>query len=371
MLRGVEPVRAEAAARGLPSANVMLDGLSEEVRGALLRGAQTQGLECLSGDGWVLLAGSPARLAALVRPGRSKLPTGIGEELAGAIGGLLDPVYEWRMANGAMSLEAPVIVGILNITPDSFSDGGAFLDPDAALRQAEAMVVAGAAMLDLGAESTRPGAVAVDAEEEWSRLGPVLDSVVLRFPDLPISVDTVKAETARRALDAGAWAINDVSALRLDAEVAQVCATAGAGLVLMHSRGSVAELATYDRAVYGDVVAEVIRELRAARRAAIERGVGAEQIVLDPGLGFAKTPEHTFKIFRHLPSVAALGHPVMVGPSRKRFLGAVTGRDVGERDIATAAAVVAAHMLGASIFRVHAVAPVRDALMVANAVRGL
>ena len=307
-----------------------------------------------------------------MKPGQSRLPTGIGEELAGAIGGLLDPVREWRTANGAMSLEAPGIAGILNITPDSFSDGGAFLDPDTALRQAEAMVVAGAAMLDLGAESTRPGvSVPVDAEQEWSRLGPVLDSVVLRFPDLPISVDTVKAETARRALDAGAWAINDVSALRLDAEVAQVCATAGAGLVLMHSRGSVAELATYDHAVYGDVVAEVITELRAARRTAIERGVGVEQIVLDPGFGFAKTPEHTFKIFRHLPSVAALGHPVMVGPSRKRFLGAVTGRDVGERDVATAAAVVAAYMLGASIFRVHAVAPVRDALMVANAVRGL
>lgn len=274
------------------------------------------------------------------------------------------------MARGALSLERPVIVGILNVTPDSFSDGGRFLDPERALAHAVALVEQGAHMLDVGAESTRPGRPeAVPAAEEWRRLGPVLERLAAQLPEVPVSVDTVKGEVALRALDAGAWAINDVSGLRLDPGIAQACAAAGAGLILMHSRGSVRTMATYDDAVYDDVTQEVVTELRAALERAQALGMPRERVVLDPGLGFAKRPEQTYEVLRHLPALVGLGRPVMVGPSRKRFLGTVTGRSVAERDVATAAACLAAYELGARLFRVHAVAAVRDALAVGLAVR--
>ena len=179
----------------------------------------------------------------------------------------------------------------------------------------------------------------------------------------PLSFTTLPAPPA------GAWAINDVSGLRLDPEIADVCAEHGAGLVLMHSRGSLSEMASYDHASYGRVVHEVVRELEQAVEVAGSRGVGADRVVLDPGLGFAKRPEHNYEMLRDLPALAALGHPVMVGPSRKRFLGAVAGRDVPHRDAATATACAAAYLGGASLFRVHAVAPVREALAIAHAIR--
>lgn len=275
----------------------------------------------------------------------------------------------WEMRRGAVSLERPVVVGILNLTPDSFSDGGRHPEPELALAHAEALVADGATMLDLGAESTRPQATPVSEDEEWRRLEPVLTGVVLQFPDLPVSVDTVKAATARRALDAGAWAINDVSALRLDLGVADACALHGAGLVLMHSRGDVRTMATYEHATYQDVIAEVSRELQAAVAVAEQRGVPRERMVLDPGLGFSKTPEQSYQVLGAIPALARLGLPLMIGPSRKRFLGAATGRAVAERDVATAAACAIGWLLGAQLFRVHAVAPTRDALAVAHAAR--
>ncbi|MBI2535472.1 MAG: dihydropteroate synthase [Gemmatimonadetes bacterium] len=238
------------------------------------------------------------------------------------------------MRRGVVSLEQPVVVGILNVTPDSFSDGGRHLEPDRALAHAEALVADGAAMLDLGAESTRPHTTPVAEDEEWRRLEPVLTGVVLRFPQVPVSVDTVKAATA-----------------------------------LMHSRGAVRTMATYQHATYQDVTAEVSRELQAAVTLAEQRGVPRGRIVLDPGLGFSKTPEQSYQVLGGLPALARLGLPVMIGPSRKRFLGAATGRDVAERDVATAAACAIGWLLGARLFRVHAVAPTRDALAVAHAAR--
>lgn len=278
---------------------------------------------------------------------------------------------DWPTARGTISLARPVIVGIVNVTPDSFSDGGRYLDPERALAHAEALVADGAGMLDVGAESTRPGRPGpVPPEEEWRRLGPVLAGLARRLPHVPVSVDTVKAVTARRALDAGAWAINDVSGLRLDPAIADVCGEAGAGLILMHSRGTASTMATYTHARYADVTADVVRELRAALDRAAARGVAPARVVLDPGLGFAKRPPDNYRVLRELPAIVALGRPVMVGPSRKRFLGAVTGREVAaDRDAATAAACVAAFALGARLFRVHAPGPTRDALLVADAVR--
>jgi len=261
-------------------------------------------------------------------------------------------------------------MGILNITPDSFSDGGRWLTADAALGQAERLLEDGADLLDVGAESTRPGRPdAVPAGEEWRRLAPVLGEITRRFPALPVSVDTVKAETARRAVDAGAWIINDVSGLRLDPEIADVCAASGAGLVLMHSRGTLAELATYDHATYDDLLGDIAGELKQSLDGADQRGVARDRIAVDPGFGFGKRPEDNLRLLDRLDVLRALGHPVVVGPSRKRFLGEVTGHAAADRDGATAAACVLAYERGAHVFRVHAARPTREALDIAYAVR--
>jgi len=281
-----------------------------------------------------------------------------------------EPPARWLTARGDIPLDRPVVAGILNITPDSFSDGARFLAPDAALRHAASLIEQGADVLDLGAESTRPGRPdPVPVEEEWRRLEPVLASLTRAWPNLPLSIDTVKSVTARRALDAGAWVINDVSGLRLDAAIADACAAHGAGLVLMHSRGTFGEMATYDHARYTDVVTEVAAELDDAVGRAEARGVDRSRIVLDPGLGFAKRPEHNLAVLGALEHLVARGFPVMVGPSRKRFLGELTGgRPPMERDGATATACVVAWERGARIFRVHNVALVREALDVAAAI---
>ncbi len=304
------------------------------------------------------------------RPGGSHVAEDTAEEIGRLPRNRLEPPAAWGTHRGSISLERPAVVGILNVTPDSFSDGGRFADADDAIRHAEHMIEAGARMIDIGAESTRPGvADRLDQAEEWHRLEPVLLSLTRQFPSVAISVDTVNAETGCRALDGGAWALNDVSGLRFDADIASVCAEYGAGLILMHSRGPFGEMATYEHAEYEDVVSEVVEELEGAVRIAEERGAGGERIVIDPGLGFAKRPEHNYAVLRGLAAIAALGFPVMVGPSRKRFLGHVVGADVANRDNATAAACVAAYALGAKLFRVHDVSRVCEALQIAHAVR--
>jgi dihydropteroate synthase len=369
--RGLSGIQADAAAAGLEPAAVVVDGVDDGEREALTRAARVQGLASLSGAGWVLLAGDVARLAGLARPGGAAgLPAGLAGPLGGALRGTFEPVERWRTARGALALDRPLVMGILNVTPDSFSDGGRWLDPAAAAAHAEAMLAAGADLLDVGAESTRPGRPApVPAEEEWRRLAPVLADLVRRFPDVPISADTVKAATARRALDAGAWIVNDVSGLRHDPALADACAARGAGLVVMHSRGALADLATYAHADYGALLREVADELADMVRAAEARGVPADAVAIDPGFGFAKRPEQNLRLLDRLGALRALGRPIVVGPSRKRFLGTVTGREAAERDAATAAACVLAYERGAHVFRVHAVGETRDALRVAHAVR--
>ena len=293
-------------------------------------------------------------------------------ELATALGHAL-PAEEspsWQTARGPLSLERPLIVGIVNLTPDSFSDGGSHNTLDAALRHAEALLAAGAAVLDVGGESTRPGAVPVAAEEELSRVIPVIAALERQFPTAVKSVDTTKASVARAALDAGAAIVNDVSAFRIDPALGSVCAEWGAGVVLMHSRGGGADLASNQHAAYpGGVLNEVIEELAAAVGRARGAGNQSARLVADPGLGFGKTPEQNLELLRGLRALRVLGLPVMVGPSRKRFLGAITGRPTGERDGATAVACAIALAEGASLFRVHDPASTRDALAVAAAIR--
>jgi dihydropteroate synthase len=263
------------------------------------------------------------------------------------------------------------VMGILNVTPDSFADGGLHLDPGAAEAAAAEMEARGADLIDVGGESTRPGSDTISHEEEVARILPVLRRLS-RMIRIPLSVDTTKASVAEIALDEGATLVNDVSGLRYDSALAEVAARHRAGLILMHSRGRSREM--YREAVYASVAREVRAELQASLDRALAAGVAREAIVLDPGLGFAKRPEHSYAAIAALPELAALGRPLLVGPSRKSFLTAAMGergrdRPAQERDLATAASVSAAVLLGAHIVRVHAVAEMVEVVGVADAIR--
>jgi len=236
--RGFDESRAILVAQGLRTTTLLIDSLDEESREALTKTALLRGVEVASGCGWVTLSGSFAQLAGLARVGSNTLPGSLTRELGAYLHGITNLPRSWATALGPVAVDRPMVVGIVNITPDSFSDGGKYLEPGSAIAHAEKLLEAGADMIDMGAESTRPGQPSVvPAEEEWQRLYPVLVELVRLFPKVPVSVDTVKATVAERAVDAGAWAVNDVSALRLDPAIAEVCADRGAGLVLNHSRG--------------------------------------------------------------------------------------------------------------------------------------
>lgn len=367
---GWDQVKAEAAAGSLDPVVVLLENLAPETIEALVRHNKQLGLDLLTGEGWVLLAGSRSRLGVFARPW--VLPPEL-VELGTAVGQALpsDLSAGWHTARSPIPLDHPVILGILNVTPDSFSDGGEFADASIALAHAARLVESGADIIDVGGESTRPGAEPVSAEREMARVIPLVKALVREHPAFPISVDTVKAVVAEAALDAGAVIVNDVSGLRLDPAMGSVVARHRAGLVLMHSRGGVHEMARAELGDYGgDPVGVVTGELGRSLEHALTLGVASDAIVLDPGLGFAKTAEQSLLLLDQLASLVALGRPVMVGPSRKRFLGVATGRPVEDRDRATAAASVVAYQRGARLFRVHNVAMAREALALAAAVQG-
>jgi dihydropteroate synthase len=259
-----------------------------------------------------------------------------------------------------------LVMAIVNVTPDSFADGGTRVDPDVAVRDALELVEQGADILDIGGESTRPGAPPLSAAEELERVLPVLEGLRGRV-DVPISIDTYKAEVARRALDLGATIVNDVSALTYDPPLADVIARRGAAVVLMHNRGRSVDM--YQRAIYRHVTGEVVAELRERADAAQAAGIGRERIIVDPGFGFGKRAEHTFAMLAGLPALASLGFPVLAGPSRKSFLKAAIGDvPVAERLWATAAAVTASVLFGAHIVRVHDVAAMTQVVRVADAI---
>jgi dihydropteroate synthase len=262
----------------------------------------------------------------------------------------------------------PLVMGILNITPDSFADSAHAIDTTRAVEVALRMEADGADLLDIGGESTRPGADPVPATEERARILPVLTALRGRL-GIPISVDTYKSDVARAAVAAGAVLINDVSGLRNDPALADVAASSGAALILMHSRGRPQTM--YAEAVYGDIVEEVSRELAASIDEAVARGVVRERIIGDPGVGFAKRAPHSYGVLARLPEIAQrLGRPLLVGPSRKSFMReALDGRPASERDWGTAAAVTAAVLNGAHILRVHAVAEMAQVVRVAEEIR--
>jgi dihydropteroate synthase len=266
----------------------------------------------------------------------------------------------------AVNPELPyAIMGVVNVTPDSFSDGGAFEDPVAAVAHARRLAGEGAAIVDVGGESTRPGADPVPAAEELERVLPVVDGIAGLGLPVEISIDTMKAPVAAAALEAGAAYVNDVSAFRYDPDLAGLVADRGVDCCLMHMLGEPRTMQRDPR--YDDVVSDVKAFLEERMAAAVAAGVREERIQLDPGIGFGKTVAHNLELLRRLEELAALGRPLVVGTSRKTFLGRITGRDVTERVHGTTATCVLALERGARVFRVHDVAAVADALAVAAA----
>jgi dihydropteroate synthase len=279
-------------------------------------------------------------------------------------------MLSWRHAKGVLPLDRPIIMGILNVTPDSFSDGGQVNSVAEALEHARQLAGLGADIIDVGGESTRPqGARPVSAAEEIDRVVPVIRAIAAELGATLISVDTNKSAVAREALGAGAAIVNDVSGFRLDGQMGQVCAGGNAGVVLMHSRGGVSDMATYAHAEYTSVVDEVRGELSVRVAEARAAGVAKENIVLDPGIGFAKRGRQSLMILQRIGEIASLGFPVLIGASRKRFIGEITDEPIAANRVAgTVAANVSALERGARIFRVHDVRPNRQALDVAWAI---
>jgi dihydropteroate synthase len=262
--------------------------------------------------------------------------------------------------------DRPMVMGVLNVTPDSFSDGGRYLDPGAAVKHALEMVDEGADLIDIGAESSRPGAEPVPEAEELRRLIPVVQEVCRRV-SVPVSVDTTKAAVARAAIDAGAAMVNDISACRADPAMPAVVAETGAGLVLMHMQGTPQTM--QQAPCYGSVVDDVRDFLHARMQAAVQAGVAADHILLDPGIGFGKNLDHNLTLLARLDALQSLGRPILVGVSRKAFIGEVLGRRTDDRLMGTAAAVAIAVFRGAGVVRVHDVKAMQDVVRMVYAIQ--
>jgi dihydropteroate synthase len=266
----------------------------------------------------------------------------------------------WRFRQTTWELTGDArLMGIVNVTPDSFSDGGNYLDAARAVEHALSLAEQGAEVLDIGGESTRPEADPVSLEQELNRVIPVIESL-REQTNVPISIDTTKAEVARQALAAGADIVNDISGLTFDAEMISVCAQSDCGIIVMHIQGTPRTM--QDNPTYNDVVSEV-RSFLAERVAAMSAaGIDRERIMLDPGIGFGKTAGHNLELLRNLSTLRSLRRPLLIGHSRKRFLGKILGRPIDERTAGTIGVSAALLLLGADLIRVHDVAAVRDAL---------
>jgi dihydropteroate synthase len=270
----------------------------------------------------------------------------------------------WGLSRRDLSLERPLVMGILNVTPDSFSDGNRFFSLEAAVERALEMEREGADIIDIGGESTRPNAPVVSLAEELDRVVPVIEALAGKI-SVPISVDTYKAGVARAACAAGAEIVNDVSGLFFDPEMAKEVALADAGLVVMHTRGRPDRMQADTR--YLDLIAEVKGYLSDSLELAGRTGIKASRIVIDPGIGFGKSVEGNLELVRRLSELLPLGRPILVGPSRKSFIGAVLGKSGGDRLFGTAAVVAVSIAHGASIVRVHDVAAMRDVALMTRA----
>jgi len=274
------------------------------------------------------------------------------------------PTYKLVFPDRQIILNRTHIMGVVNVTPDSFSDGGMFFEQDAAVKHALELVEEGADIIDVGGESTRPGSSSLPADEEWRRVEPVIKALE-RETDVPISIDTTKPEVAWKAIEAGAIMVNDVSGLR-NKEMVGLVAREHVAVTIMHMLGEPKTM--QENPVYRDVVNEVKDYLRRQMQVAIDAGVAKDSIVVDPGIGFGKTVEHNLELINHVPDLAELGRPVMIGASRKSFIGAITRADVADRLEGSLAAAVMAVVRGARIVRVHDVRQTLRALKVAEAI---
>jgi len=350
---------------------VRLEGVGEEQRDALLRvvgivGGRAHLDERI--EGVVVVAVTSAQIDALRAQLLAAPPAHlrIAEELASAVRAYLRRSFELRCCDSVLEVgRRPLLMGVLNCTPDSFYPDSRTVG-EQAIARGVAMVNDGADLLDIGGESTRPGRAAVDAAEETARVVPVLRGL-RELVDVPLSIDTTKASVATAAIDAGATMVNDISGLAYDVALAEVVAARGAAVVLMHMRGSSDDM--YGAADYVDVVGEVVGELRTAVARALAAGIELDRIVIDPGIGFAKRAEHSLIALRHTAALRSLGLPILVGPSRKSFIGAVLDLPADQRLEGTGAAVAAAVMGGAHILRVHDVGPMRRTADMAAAIR--
>ncbi|HEY2030178.1 MAG TPA: dihydropteroate synthase [Myxococcales bacterium] len=337
---------------------------------------RASGLAVVRGHGKVLALGTLAQLSRAgsmladdagepaeppERPGRPEGAKAFGAVLRERAASLEAPAAAsaWKLPRSALPIGRVLVMGVVNATPDSFSDGAAYNPVEHAAR----LVEEGADIVDVGGESTRPGAGPVDATTESARVLPVVRA--LANAKVPLSIDTTKADVAKAALDAGAEIVNDVSGLARDPQMGD--AARGAAVLLMHSRGNPQEMGR--RATYADLMAEILAELGQALDRALQAGIPIERIALDPGLGFAKVGAQNFTVLRRLRELTQLGRPVVVGASRKSFIGKVTGRDAGDRLFGSVAAAVSAALSGAAIVRVHDVRATREALLVADAIR--
>ena len=340
-------------------------------RPALLHeGLRQSGIPVLRGDNGALALGSISQLWSAARSLADAAEDGGARALLGELarraGNVEAPTQRWLLPRSRLPEGRVLVMAVLNVTPDSFSDGGSFAAAAAGVEQGLRLAAEGADLIDVGGESTRPGAQPVSAGEELRRTLPVVRELVRRA-GVPISIDTTKAEVARAAMEAGAEVVNDVSGLRRDPELGTAVARAGAALCLMHSRGEPRDM--QQQAAYADLLGEVQDELLEALRRAREAGVPEERIAIDPGLGFAKTGEHNLLLMRRLRELTQLGRPLLAGASRKSFLGRLSGKPAPERLTGSVAAAAVLALNGASIVRVHDVAATREALAVVDAVR--
>ena len=330
---------------------------------AVARGAVACNIESTD----VILIGSEKQLAALC-PRLELQPFGL-RNLAQELKTLLERIKStpavWRTAQTDLTLERPLIMGILNVTPDSFSDASNYLEPGSAIERALEMAEEGADIIDIGGESTRPGAEAIPPEEEIKRVVPVI-SELAKKTNIPISIDTWKADVAKRAVDVGAEIINDISGLTFDPCMARVASETKTGIVLTHTRGAPEVMQSDTK--YSDITGEIVQYLRASAKTAQNAGIEQERIVMDPGVGFGKNCCGNLEIMRRLRELTSLGFPILVGASRKSFIGLITGRDIHDRLFGTAATVALAVANGASILRVHDVRAMRDAAYMAHAI---
>jgi len=368
-LAGIPPLEGYFQGRKVLMRGIWLPNITPEGQDILLAACRREGIGCFcDGEKRALIVGSLASLENFLHLLSQTDSSGLGKTLKEALDNYEKAELVWECRGKSFVLGAnTLIMGILNVTPDSFSDGGRFSDPKAALERAHEMVDEGADIIDIGGESTRPGAEPLDVDEELKRVMPVLEKVVDELSDrVAVSVDTYKAEVARRALEAGAHIINDVRGLR-DEKMRDVVGEFNAGVVIMHMQGTPQDM--QENPVYESLISQIIDFLGERVEEATKAGVGLGNIVVDPGIGFGKRTEHNLEILKRIDEFRVLGRPILVGVSRKSVIGNVLGLPVSERLEGTAACVAWVVSRGVHIVRVHDVLQMKRVVRMIDAIR--